>query len=758
VKIQLWIAALAAAALTAGCNGSGSSVSASTPTFSVGGTVSGLTGSGLVLQINGGENLSVAASGTFTFTTQFASGSTYSVGVLGYPSAPTEACTLSNGSGTIASASVNNVSVNCVPGYLVGGTVGGLTGTGMVLRDNGAADRPVSANGGFTFAAPVAQGAAYSVTVFAPPTGQSCTVANGSGSSSTDVGNVAVNCTLGFSVATEADPLVAQQWHLKNTGQKAFSDTAGTPGVDINVDPVYSAFGYEGVGVIAAVIDTGLEIAHEDLAVNVVPGGSFNFNTGSNDPTNTVDTNGDHGTSVAGLIAMARNSTGGIGVAPAAKLKGFNFLSSTTPQLSQLVISLGGSNANPDSSDVAIFNESFGQTVTDGNQQIDQPVLAQLISGVNTLRGGKGALYVKAGGNGFQDMGIPGNANCSRPFGPIAAGVSCENVNFDPENATPYQIMVGAILASGIKASYSTAGSALWVSAPGGGGGFNSSVAPGFVAEAYEPAMVTADQSGCAKGFSVTNSGTSLFNSGAAPNGNCNYTDSMNGSSSAAPVTAGVIALVLEANPDLTWRDVKHILASTATQIDAGRGAVDITLPSPCTANCTYEAEPAWIINKATPAFHYHNWYGFGLVNADAAVTMAKGYTAGAFGALVDTGTLSSGPLNLAIPDNSTTGAGSSITVGGSPGFVEAIQISVTAKHTFTGDLAIELTSPKGTRSVLKTGDDGFGGAPNLSGMVLISNAFYGENPAGPWSLKVVDIAPQDVGSLASWTLRIYGH
>jgi len=137
---------------------------------------------------------------------------------------------------------------------------------------------------------------------------------------------------------------------------------------------------------------------------------------------------------------------------------------------------------------------------------------------------------------------------------------------------------------------------------------------------------------------------------------------------------------------------------------------------------------------------------------------MAKGYSAGAFGALADTGALASGTLNLAIPDNSTTGAGSSINVANSMTFAEAAQITVTATHSFTGDLAIELTSPQGTRSVLKTGNDGFGGAPNLSGMVLVSNAFYGENPQGSWSFKLVDVAPGDTGTLTSWTLRVYGH
>jgi len=744
IRFGLAAAALAASGLIAGC---GDAVTASAHAFTVGGTVSGLTGTGLVLQINGGGNLSITANGPFTFPSQVATGATYKVTVLGFPSAPNESCTVTNGSGTV-SAPVSNVIVACTAGFLVGGTVSGLTGTGLVLRNNGVADKPISANGGFTFAAPVAIGGAYSVSVFAPPTGQSCTVTSGSGTSSTDVSNVVVTCTLGFSLATETDPLILQQWHLKNTGQKAFSDVAGTPGADINVDPVYG-LGVSGVGVIAAVVDTGLEIAHEDLAVNVVPGGSYNFNTGTSDPTSAA-IDGDHGTSVSGLIAMARNSTGGIGVAPAAKLKGFNFLSSNTPFVSQLVAALGGSSANPNSSDVTIFNESFGQTVTDGHQHIDPTILAQLISGVSTLRAGLGALYVKAGGNGFVDMGT-GTPNCAIPN---SAGVSCENVNFDPENATPYQMPVGAIAASGIKASYSTAGSALWVSAPGGEGGFNVSVAPGFVPQAYQPAMVTTDQSGCNKGFSVTNSMESLFNNGQAPNTSCNYTNTMNGTSSATPVTVGVIALMLEANPALTWRDVKHILASTAKQIDAARAAVSLTL-----SNGSYVAEPAWTTNNA--GFHFHNWYGFGMVDASAAVNMAKTYTLGQLGTFVDTGVLSSGAISQAIPDNSITGTSSTINVSSGPTFVEAVQISVTATHTFTGDLAIELTAPSGavkTRSVLKTGDDGFANSQNLSGMVLVSNAFYGENPTGNWTLKVVDVAPADTGTLTGWTLRIYGH
>src|SRR5256885_12790153 len=127
--------------------------------------------------------------------------------------------------------------------------------------------------------------------------------------------------------------------------------------------------------------------------------------------------------------------------------------------------------------------------------------------------------------------------------------------------------------------------------------------------------MGTTDQSGCVKGYSTNpannggiNNGSS-FDNGVAPNGDvlnaaCNYPNGMNGTSSATPVTVGAIALILEANPALTWRDVKHILASTARQIDAARAAVSYTL----TGNGgTYVAEPAWTTNFA--GFKFHNWY-----------------------------------------------------------------------------------------------------------------------------------------------------
>ena len=106
--------------------------------FTVGGTVAGLDGDGLVLQLNGGNDLAVPNNGSFTFTAQLANAAAYSVTVLTQPSGPSQTCTIGNASGTIAAANVTNVAVTCATGaFALRGTVSGLAGTGLVLQNNG---------------------------------------------------------------------------------------------------------------------------------------------------------------------------------------------------------------------------------------------------------------------------------------------------------------------------------------------------------------------------------------------------------------------------------------------------------------------------------------------------------------------------------------------------------------------------------------------------------------------------------------------
>ncbi len=186
-----------ASGTVSGANVTNVAVSCVTNRYTVGGTVTGLGGSGLLLRNNGGDDLAVAGNGTFTFATSLPSGSTYAVTVASQPSGQT--CSVSGGSGTVTGANVTSVSVSCVtnppPRFTIGGTVAGLTGTGLVLRNNGGDDLAVSSNGAFTFATSLTSGSAYAVTVASQPSGQTCSVANGSGTvPGANVTSVSVSC------------------------------------------------------------------------------------------------------------------------------------------------------------------------------------------------------------------------------------------------------------------------------------------------------------------------------------------------------------------------------------------------------------------------------------------------------------------------------------------------------------------------------------------------------------------------------------
>ena len=161
--------------------------------FTVGGTVSGLTGTGLVLQINGGSDLAISANGSFTFPAKLKKDASYNATVLTQPSG--QNCRVDNGTGTV-SANVSNVAVTCATNAsTVGGMVSGLTSTGLVLQNSGGNDLAISADGAFTFSTALASGASYSVTVLTQPSGQGCSVANGSGNiAGANVTNVAVAC------------------------------------------------------------------------------------------------------------------------------------------------------------------------------------------------------------------------------------------------------------------------------------------------------------------------------------------------------------------------------------------------------------------------------------------------------------------------------------------------------------------------------------------------------------------------------------
>ncbi|KJY96744.1 S8 family serine peptidase [Pseudoalteromonas piscicida] len=611
--------------------------------------------------------------------------------------------------------------------------------------------------------------------------------------------------------ASITDPLAYQQWHLSNTGQKAYalSDTMKqglvglsisrgmteeqaieywdgefadaesymlVAGEDMNV-PAAFAQGVTGEGVTAVVVDSGLEIRHEDLAPNVLPNRSLNLLNNAldkTDPTSTA-TSGDHGTSVAGLIASKGwNGLGGRGVAPDTGLIGMNLLArgSKTPKQALIVHGFPGSGIS-ENEPISVFNRSYGRTfpVQFSYSELDEAIESYPN---RKLRSGNGAISIKASGNSFvNEFGEKDllEGSFCKDNGANDLGLSCYNSNSESSQGHPYYFSIGAVNSNGKHTSYSSAGSNLLAAAPAGEYG------------RWAPAMITTDPMTCLSGSSgYTGSAITQWAGtfgeefaasqypfdypGHPENPNCNYRSSMNGTSSAAPNASGVISLILSANNDLTWRDVRHIIASTSTKNDAENAAVVVPV-----GTGEFVAHAGWVENAA--GYSHNNLYGFGRVDAGAAVKMAKSYSTD-LGEEVITNWIGQGsvvgqqPLNMAIPDNSLVGVTYKVNVSKDID-VEAIQFKLDVfndefgmgiendeaevQSTAGSDLAIEVISPSGTRSVLLSSRqaiflpafdlsaDEFQEGYILKNGVFLSNTFYGESAKGEWTIRLLDVS-----------------
>jgi hypothetical protein len=194
----VWIVSLIAG--LAGCNES-EKVPAPLPAvhLTVGGSVSGLSGSELILQLNGANDLAVSANGKFNFPNTLTKGSAYAVTVKVAPTKPLkQACSVVQGNGSIAGAAVNNVIVTCTTNsYGVGGTVSGLSGKGLVLQLNGANDLAIANNGNFIFPdIRLPDGSDYSVAIKTAPAKLKCEIKPASAAFDRDTLNIAaVTCS-----------------------------------------------------------------------------------------------------------------------------------------------------------------------------------------------------------------------------------------------------------------------------------------------------------------------------------------------------------------------------------------------------------------------------------------------------------------------------------------------------------------------------------------------------------------------------------
>jgi subtilisin-like proprotein convertase family protein len=548
-----------------------------------------------------------------------------------------------------------------------------------------------------------------------------------------------------YTISIVGNPLKEYQWHLKNTGQTSFALTAGTAGEDLHMSGSVAS-GYTGRGVRIAISDTGVFLAHEALAPNVLAGESRNYMVAApwkGDPTpdlNEADLA--HGTSVASLAAEAGwNLRGGRGVAPEAKFAGFLFIQAqdALAQAGTLTAGIG----DQFSGDFDIFNYSW----TDPQcALIEYPATLKdkVKAAVMQQRAGKGSIHLMAGGNNYFD-------DIQSCFANVASSTVYDNINFSEMNTNPYVVNIGAVNALGVSSSYSTPGSALWVSAPGGEYGWDTTVA-NIPPVAFMPAIVGADFYGCASGIKTEDKDHSAFDRGSGLNGECKYVSTMNGTSAATPIASGAVALMLQANPNLTWRDVKYILAKTADKINPGSNPS--THPSATYNLAGHAYDQGWVTNAA--GFNFHNYYGFGRINVDNAVNMARVYASGTLGTYSETNWVQdSGALAVAIPDASATGLARSLAVSQNLK-VEAVQLRVSISGC-AGDIGLELTSPAGTKSVVMNINSRIQDGA-IDDHTFLTNAFYGEPSAGTWTLHVYDGYPGCTANLTNWKLNFAGH
>lgn len=574
-------------------------------------------------------------------------------------------------------------------------------------------------------------------------------------------GQVRVTCE-GFSrnsFVGVADPLLKDQWALNNTGQTEHFEDSGVAAEDLRMTDTLTN-GPTGSGITVAIVDSGLEICHPDLESNVETGMSYNFvadlwhGASSDDPFLPSLLDGDHGTSVAGIIAMeANNGIGGRGIAPDVALRGFNLLALEAYQdlhlggeydvFARELDSLGMSSSNPRSNDVDIFNMSYGSSVGAIKLGIDKRNMFK--AGTEQLRiddvtgDSLGAIYVLAAGNAFENCAMTPDLYDEKQRALfLNLELGCSGANFDPESAWPYVVAVGAFNADGKRASYSSVGSNLWVVAPGGEDGFT------------KPAIISTDQMGLDRGYATQDEIEWLRTAEKNPDGD--YTYVFGGTSSAAPYAAGAVAVMLSARPELTWRDVKHILAKTARELDPEIRRLRVAF-----GGTPVVLQHAWTTNAA--GYTFHNHYGFGAIVLDKAVAMARSITPNNLGTFVQSDPFEQAS-SIEIPDHNGTGVTLLQTITGLPtnANIEAVQLRFQITHSRPHDLGLTLISPAGTPSVI---NHVFNGVlldhPSESiDWELLSNAFYGESPNGEWQLNVIDAAPDETGRVDSWALVVF--
>lgn len=466
------------------------------------------------------------------------------------------------------------------------------------------------------------------------------------------------------------DPFLGEQWYLSNIGQ-----SGGCSGNDLNLAGVAE----KGSGAVIAIVDDGLELGHPDLIDRTRNMAAYHYDYQANE----VDTSdGEHGTAVAGIAAAtADNGIGIAGVAPLADLLGVRLLGGWITDLDE-ANALGHQQQIVD-----ISNNSWG--VPEDSAYLDRPselAVAAMDAGVASGRGGLGILYVWSAGNG----GADGNSN------------------LDGYANSPYAIAVAATNECGRATYYSEPGTNILVNAP---------------SSDWNVDVFSTDRTGAA-GY---NDGLGWYGEPDDPD----YTGTFGGTSASTPMVSGVVARMLQANPRLSWRDIRRILATSAFRNDPNH--------------------VAWRPNAA--GYWYNPYYGFGRVDAAAAVAVARGWQTG-IATLQVSYPVAMDPVTIPEPGVDILRSSVNVPVHY---LLEDVALTLSSDHRDWSDLTVALVSPSGTRSVLSTGrPDGL--LINESyAWRFSSQEFYGESAYGTWVLEVHDEQVGRSGRLLGWELSLNG-
>jgi Ca2+-binding RTX toxin-like protein len=502
------------------------------------------------------------------------------------------------------------------------------------------------------------------------------------------------------------DPLYASQWHFQKLG---------------DIERIWAEF--NGRGIRTAVYDSGVQYDHPDLAGNydasrhIVIGGVVRdpYVNGVSDPNDSS-----HGTSVAGLIAADLDGIGGVGVAFGAGVTGVNFNGVTgiggTALESEALAAMAGFDVVNLS--LALRVTAFGDNFFTGGAEL-VAVGQALRSVAETGRGGLGTSVVVAASNLWTD---DGRAYLGDP-------------NHYGLQSSRYAISVAAYGDIDEVATYSSRGAANLVTGPSSGGTDNE----------------------------VNGILTTDFTGAAGAHGS-DYDTHFGGTSASAPIVAGVVALMYDANERLGWRDVREILAVSARHLGSS-----LATPGTPAGQEAY----GWTINGAANwnggGMHFSNDHGFGAVDAFAAVRMSEVWSL--FGAAGTSATearvqTALANTNLAIPDANFAGYGFAtwqFTIG--PDIdIDTVGIRIRVTHGNMPDLSMRLTSPDGTTSVLFNQPLAQGFGTNLPAVAdfgltweFTSNAFRGEGSAGLWTFEVRDHSGFFQGTLEQLQLSFYG-